>query len=108
MVEFADQLDRTLKGMDATIAVIADIHQASTSRAIPVEDIKFPESKIRVPGPFVGHPANLHVEARSVDAAAWPELTLGTPGLLALSRVVDKDRDCCRSGCSTAALKPRT
>ncbi len=59
VVEFADELHRTLEGVNPTVPVVADIHQPSTDRTMAVEDIEFPQSKIRILGPSVGHPADL-------------------------------------------------
>ena len=61
MVEPADQLHRAIEGVKATIAMVADIHHATAGRTIAVEDVEFPESEIGIRGPFVRHPADLHV-----------------------------------------------
>jgi hypothetical protein len=57
VVELADQFDRTLKGMEVAVAVIADIHHASAEWAVTIEDIEFPRSEIGILGPGVRHPA---------------------------------------------------
>ena len=67
VVELADQLHRAVEGMEAAIAVIADVHHPPTDRTVPVEDVEFPESEIRIRGPLVRHPADLHVLVRSID-----------------------------------------
>src|SRR5947199_4556891 len=59
VVELADQLDRSFQGMEATVAMIADVHHASTGRAVTVEDIEFPEGEIGVRRPMVSHPTDL-------------------------------------------------
>src|SRR4051812_46581119 len=84
VVELADELDGTLQGVDATIAVVADIHPATTDRAVAVEDVEFPEGEVGIRGPSVRHPANLHAVARSVDQMLRQELTLGADVFLAL------------------------
>jgi hypothetical protein len=45
--------------MDAAIAMIADVHHASTGRTVAVEDVEFPQGEIRVRRPSVSHPAEL-------------------------------------------------
>src|ERR1044072_3545596 len=74
VVELADQLDRTLQGMDAAVPVVADIHPAATGRALPVQDIEFPESEVRILRPRVRHPPNLRGVVRSIEVAARKEL----------------------------------
>jgi hypothetical protein len=73
VVELANQFHRTLKGVDVTVPVVTDIHDAPTDRAITVEDIEFPESEIRILGPSIRHPANLHAVVRSIDGASKAE-----------------------------------
>ncbi len=70
VVELADQLDRTIKHMDSAVPMVTHIHHASAERALTVEDIKFPESEIRILGPGIRHPAHLHPVTRSIDVAA--------------------------------------
>src|ERR671916_748785 len=67
VVELADQLDRPLQGVDAAIAVVADIHQVATGRAIPVQDVQLPEGEVRILGPSVGHRVALLAVARPSD-----------------------------------------
>jgi hypothetical protein len=90
VVELADQLDRTVQGVDATVSVVTDIHPASTDGAVAVEDVEFPESEVGIRGPGVRHPENLHAAARSIDEAVRQELTVRTDAFLALSRIVEK------------------
>jgi hypothetical protein len=52
--------------MKAAIAVIADVHPASTDRTVAVEDVEFPESEIGIRRPIVRHLAPLHVLVRSL------------------------------------------
>jgi hypothetical protein len=59
VVQLTDQLPGALKRMQATMAVIADMHPPPTDRTVAVKDVKFAESEIRVRGPSVGHGANL-------------------------------------------------
>jgi 4-hydroxy-3-methylbut-2-en-1-yl diphosphate synthase IspG/GcpE len=70
VVELADQLDRTIERMDSAVPMVTDIHHAPAERALTVEDIKFPESEIRILGPGIRHPAHLHPVARFIDVAA--------------------------------------
>src|SRR6185437_10217398 len=58
-VELADQLHRTVQGMDAARAMIADVHHPTTGRTVAIKDVEFPESEIRVRRPLVSHPAQL-------------------------------------------------
>ena len=67
MVELADQLHRAVECMKATIPVIADVHHASADRAVAIKDVEFPQGEISIRGPFVRHPADLHVLVRSID-----------------------------------------
>src|SRR5215208_4088448 len=67
-VELADQLHRTVQGMEAAIAVIADVHPPSTGRTVAVEDVEFPESEVGIRRPMVSHPAELPDHEPSVDS----------------------------------------
>ena len=68
VVELADQLHRTVQGMEAAIAVIADVHHPSTGRTVAVKDVEFPEGEIRVRRPSVSHPADLRDHEPSIDS----------------------------------------
>src|SRR4051794_34967208 len=68
VVELADQLHRTVQGVEATIPVIADVHPPSTGRTVAVEDVEFPESEIGIRRPMVSHPAELPDHEPSVDS----------------------------------------
>src|ERR1035441_7446977 len=59
VVELANQLHRTVQGMEAAIPVIADVHHPTTDRTVAVKDIEFPQSEIGVHRPSVSHPADL-------------------------------------------------
>ena len=67
MVKLADQLQRAFQRMKATVAMVTDVHHPPAGRTITIEDVEFPESEIGIPGPLVGHPADLHVLVRSID-----------------------------------------
>src|SRR4051812_30136331 len=67
VVELADQLHRSIQGMEVAIPVIADVHHASTDRTVTVKDVEFERSKIRVRRPLISHPANLRDHEPSVD-----------------------------------------
>src|SRR5512147_1989682 len=73
VVELANQFDRTFQGVETAVPVVTDIHSTPTDRTIPVEDIEFPEGKIRVLGPSVGHPTNLRAVVRIVVEARKSE-----------------------------------
>ena len=56
VVELANQFHRTGQGMEVAVTVVTDMHHAPANRAVPIEDIKFPQGEIRVLGPGVRHP----------------------------------------------------
>ena len=66
MVELADQFHRAFECMKATIPVIADVHPASTDRAVAIKDVEFPQSEIGIRRPLVRHRADLHALVRSL------------------------------------------
>jgi hypothetical protein len=82
-------LHRTVQGMDAAIAVVADVHPPPADRAVTIEDIEFPEGEIGILRPSVRHRADLRAVVRPIDVAVRQELTLRTPDLLAILRTVD-------------------
>jgi hypothetical protein len=57
MIELADQFDRSFEGVQMAIAVIADVHPASTDRARAIKDIQLPASELRLSRPLIRHPA---------------------------------------------------
>src|SRR5512133_3197420 len=59
VVELADQLHRSVEGMEVPLPVIADVHHPSTGRAIAVKDVEIAEGEIGIRRPLVGHPADL-------------------------------------------------
>jgi hypothetical protein len=67
MVELADQFHRAFECMKVTIPVIADVHSASTDRAVAIKDVEFPQRKICILGPLVWHRADLHALVRSLS-----------------------------------------
>ena len=81
VVELADQFHRAVQGMEAAIAVIADVHHASTDRAVAVKDVEFPQSEIRILGPLVRHPADLRDHEPSVDSETSSDVTSETHGV---------------------------
>src|ERR1035437_1199921 len=66
VVELADQLHRTVQGMEAAVPMIGDVHHPTTDRTVPVKDIEFPQSEIRIHRPSVSHPADLRDHEPSV------------------------------------------
>src|SRR3954453_21444509 len=68
VVELADQLHRPVQGMEAAVAMIADVHPPSTDRTVPVQDVELPESEIRVRRPSVSHPAELRDQEPANDS----------------------------------------
>src|SRR5512135_874365 len=68
-IEPAKQLHRSIKSMEATMPVVTDVHHAPTAGAIAVDDVEFPRGEIRLHGPQVRHPADLHVVVKSSEEA---------------------------------------
>ena len=66
VVELADQLHRAVEGMEAAIAVIADVHHPPAGRTVAVEDVEFPEGEIGIRRPVVRHGADLRVGGDSL------------------------------------------
>jgi hypothetical protein len=61
MIESAKQLHRSIKGMEATMPVVTDVHHAPTAGAVALDDVEFLRGEIRLLGPQARHPADLHV-----------------------------------------------
>ena len=53
VVELADEMDRTVEGEEMTMAVVADVHPVTTVGAVAIEDVKLPESEVRIGLPIV-------------------------------------------------------
>src|SRR4051794_7662308 len=68
VVELADQLHRPVQGMEAAIAMIADMHHPSTGRTVPVKDVEFPGREIRVRRPSVSHAVALRDRGAAIDS----------------------------------------
>jgi hypothetical protein len=73
VIEPAEQFNRSIKGMKAAISMVTDVHHAPTAGAITLDNVEFPRGEIRLLGPQVRHPANLHVVVKSTDEST--ELT---------------------------------
>src|SRR3954451_4630945 len=67
VVELADQLHRPIQGVDAAVAMVADVHHPPTGGTVAVEDVEFPEGEIGIRGPSVSHPAELRDHEPSID-----------------------------------------
>jgi hypothetical protein len=52
--------------------VVTDVHHAPTAGAIAVDDVEFPRGEIRLLGPHVRHPADLHIVVKSSDKPIEP------------------------------------
>ena len=61
VIEFANQLDRALECKEAAVAVIANVHHATTAGTVTVENVQFPEREVRIRGPTVCHGVDLRV-----------------------------------------------
>jgi hypothetical protein len=65
MVELTDQLCRAFERMNATIPVIADVHQVPAERATAFNDVEFPQREISIRRLMLRHRAHLRVLVRS-------------------------------------------
>jgi hypothetical protein len=61
VIEFANQLDRTLECKEVAVAVIANVHHATAAGTVTVENVQFPEREVRIRGPTVCHGVDLRV-----------------------------------------------
>ncbi len=68
-----------VRGMEATMPVVTDVHHPPTAGAIAVDDVEFPRGEIRLLGPQVRHPADLHVVVKFSDEAIEPTAYTGKP-----------------------------
>jgi hypothetical protein len=66
VVEFGDEMDGAVESEEVTMSMIADVHQVPADGAVPVDDIEFQESEIRVLGPAMWHGVDLHVGGGSL------------------------------------------
>ena len=90
VVKSANQFHRTVKGMEAAVPVVTDIHHAPADRAVTVENIKFPESEIRVLRP--PRTASCRPPCpgeKSIAGQTRQEFTSATSHYLALLQTVD-------------------
>jgi hypothetical protein len=46
--------------MKAAMAVIANVHHPPARGTTAIENVEFPQTKVRIVGPSVRHPAGLH------------------------------------------------
>src|SRR4051812_43766029 len=102
VIELADQLHRSVQGMEAAIAMIADVHHPSADRTVPVQDVEFPEGEIGVRRPMVSHPAELRDPEPANDSRAQ------SPGYVRNSRVSSPLPDHCFFTASGWPLCPAT
>ena len=61
VIELGDEMDGAVEGEEVTMPMIADIHQVPADGAVPVDDIEFQESEIRVLGPVMWHGVDFRV-----------------------------------------------
>jgi hypothetical protein len=61
VIELGDEMDGAVESEEVTMSMIADIHQVPADGAVPVDDIEFQESEIRVLGPVVWHGVDFRV-----------------------------------------------
>jgi hypothetical protein len=68
-----DQMQRTFKGKDPVVAMIADTHSASAYRAIPVFHVQDHSSELRSFRPTVSHGGLLPSHSDTVPIGTyWP------------------------------------
>ena len=89
VVELADQFDGPVEGMEAAVAMVADVHHPPAGGAVAVEDVEFPEGEVRILGPGVRHPGTPKTRSRPPILETSPDVTSGTYGFLARRRVVE-------------------
>src|SRR3954468_15830362 len=104
VVELANQLHRAFEGMKAARSVVADVHHASTDRAIAVEDVELPESEIGIRRPLVRHATDLPAMMRSVS---WEGRTRRYPRRSGLSSTL-ADGCFCSSTCRPSTRPARS
>ncbi len=66
VIELGDEMDGAVEGEDVAMSMIADIHQVPADGAVPVDDIEFEESEIRVLGPVMWHGVDFRVVGDSL------------------------------------------
>ena len=54
-------MDGAVESEEVAMAMIADVHHAPADGPVPVDDVEFQESEIRVLGPVMGHGVDLRV-----------------------------------------------
>lgn len=59
-------MDRAVESEEVTMSMIADRHQVPADGAVPVDDVEFQESEIRVVGPVMWHGVDFPVVADSL------------------------------------------
>ena len=66
VIELGDEMDGAVESEEVTMPMIADIHQVPADGAVPVDDIEFQESEIRVLGPVMWHGVDFGVVGDSL------------------------------------------
>ena len=67
VVELADQLDGPVEGIEASLAMVTDMHHAAAGGAIAIENIEIPGGEIEILGPGESHRVALQVLMKSSD-----------------------------------------
>jgi hypothetical protein len=66
VIKLGDEMDGAVESEEVTMSMIADIHQVPADGAVPVDDIEFQESEIRVLGPVMWHGVDFRVVGDSL------------------------------------------
>ena len=66
VIELGDEMDGAVEGEEVAMSMIADVHQVPADGAVPVDDIEFQESEIRVLGPVMWHGVDFRVVGDSL------------------------------------------
>ena len=62
MVELADQFHGPVEGIEASLAMVTDMHHATAGGAIAFDDVEIPGGEFQVLGPGESHGVALRAE----------------------------------------------
>src|SRR3954465_10418898 len=71
-VEPAEQLDGPLERMEPPRPVVTDVHHPAAGRALPIQDVEFPQGEVGLLGPVVGHRSEPSGAVTSIGRADQP------------------------------------
>jgi hypothetical protein len=61
VIELADQMNGTVESEEVAMAMVADLHRVATVGTATIDDVKLPESEVRLLRPDMGQGADLRV-----------------------------------------------